>query len=695
LINPELINLGFVNPELINPELINPELINPELINPELINPELINPELINSTVAAGEGTTWEDYTYIVQNTGNVTTSFNADIEIAGPAVDSQIIAWTLYITQTARNCDILPQVERRVLAVVNNPDDSEFGSDSLEKATISEPFNGEVSAIATPGQLLFFTRRVFGDPETLASVTPVGFTASAQSANCSQTDRPPGNTDPYFCQLSLEDERERIVIESDIEPPEFDGLNNGDVIPVDPVTATQFDQNGGIGGACVQIANNYVTASDNGASVQVTCSDKLGAQICSSPQQPGTQSIPASLPGQIGAPITCTASDLADPPNVATVNLFFDVRDTTDPFFTSFPDSPVEINADATGFGTLVLPVPIEVADQFGIDPDPQFDCTVQPGASLPVGATPVSCTVTDSSGNSFTDGYDVNVIDVTPPEFINIPLPDIQINTTTAGGVSVSYDIPDAQDSGGGTPTVSCTPPPGTVFQLGSTTVTCTADDGRGNTASASFDVVVLDGAAPIISVPTGGIDVELQSPAGSVVDYIDQVSVTDNVDPSPALSCTPASGSLFPPKTTTVNCTATDSSNNSSSASFEVRVGYFGGFGITPTKLRSKAGSSNPLTWGWKDSLGNTIDTSGDTQMLEIYEAGQGACGTGRRVLSMAGDPGSSGFRVKSDNAWEYNWQSDDGAGNPLDRGSYCARVTSELTGQSLESPKIGLR
>ena len=58
-------------------------------------------------------------------------------------------------------------------------------------------------------------------------------------------------------------------------------------------------------------------------------------------------------------------------------------------------------------------------------------------------------------------------------------------------------------------------------------------------------------------------------------------------------------------------------------------------------------------------------------------------------------MAGDPGSSGFRVKSDNAWEYNWQSDDGAGNPLDRGSYCARVTSELTGQSLESPTIRLQ
>ncbi len=92
--------------------------------------PGLIIPELINSAIGEtdenGDGVTWTDYTYIVRNTGNVTTSFNADITIDGIAaddVDSQLIAWTLYITPTSRDCALKPQIERRVLAVVNNPD--------------------------------------------------------------------------------------------------------------------------------------------------------------------------------------------------------------------------------------------------------------------------------------------------------------------------------------------------------------------------------------------------------------------------------------------------------------------------------------------------------------------------------------------------------------------------------------------
>ena len=50
---------------------------------------------------------------------------------------------------------------------------------------------------------------------------------------------------------------------------------------------------------------------------------------------------------------------------------------------------------------------------------------------------------------------------------------------------------------------------------------------------------------------------------------------MSATDAVDPSPSVSCNPASGSFFLIRTTTVKCTATDATGNASNGSFNVTV------------------------------------------------------------------------------------------------------------------------
>lgn len=759
LINPELINLGFANPELINPELINPELINPELINPELINPELINPELINSSL--DDGVTWTDYTFAIRNTGNVTTALDADVTLAGPAagdVDSQLIAWTLYITPTSRDCEFLPQVERRVLATVNNPDDS------LDVASIDNPFAGGISALAVPGQIIFFTRRVFGTTEELNNIAVSGFTSASQAANCSQTDRPPGNTDPYFCQLTLAEERELILL--DTQPPVFGGgLMDGDVIPAPPIEADRA------GGACVDLpGSGLVTAEDNGIPVSVVCTDSLGASICTT-SEPG-QSIPVvTLANPSPAPVNCSAVDEFG--NVASVDIFVEVLDTAAPEFTSFPTSPVNIDASPIdGTAAPDFEAGVAVADPAGVDPSPVLTCMASTGQMngdpLPAGSNTIDCSVTDAAGNLAERSYVLQVNDVTPPvitllgadpqtievgspyielgadvddnvgvpgglvidssgvmaaipgsydviytaadgagnittlsrtvivtdsiapEFVDIPLPDVSVEAAGTSGAVVSFTLPDASDVGDADVTVSCVPPSGSTFAVGDTTVTCTATDDSGNSASASFIVTVADTTAPSISVPSSGIDADLQSAAGANVDYAAQVAVVDDVDPSPTLDCSPASGSLFAPGTTSVSCTATDDAGNSASASFDVRVGYGGGFGITPAKLNVKAGSSNPLVWGWQDSAGNGVDSSGDAQLLEIRE-----CTSGTVVLSMAGDPGSSGFRYKSGDSWQFNWQSDDGAGSPLPKGQYCAFVTSSITGQQLSSPPIRVR
>jgi len=60
---------------------------------------------------------------------------------------------------------------------------------------------------------------------------------------------------------------------------------------------------------------------------------------------------------------------------------------------------------------------------------------------------------------------------------------------------------------------------------------------------------------------------VTIETIDPAGSVFSYT--VTVTDDIDPNPTVTCSPESGSLFPVGTTEIDCTATDASGNSVTA------------------------------------------------------------------------------------------------------------------------------
>jgi hypothetical protein len=93
-----------------------------------------------------------------------------------------------------------------------------------------------------------------------------------------------------------------------------------------------------------------------------------------------------------------------------------------------------------------------------------------------------------------------------------------------------------------------------------------------GATNTAEV-FSLALNDIRPPAITTPA---DITLNAPApdgGALVNYA--VTVVDNVDDNPQLTCDPPSGSTFPIGVTTVRCTATDSSGNTSAASFTVTV------------------------------------------------------------------------------------------------------------------------
>jgi hypothetical protein len=83
----------------------------------------------------------------------------------------------------------------------------------------------------------------------------------------------------------------------------------------------------------------------------------------------------------------------------------------------------------------------------------------------------------------------------DTTPPA-IAVPSAEVTVEATGAAGATVSYaslvSITDA--SGLYAPATSCSPASGSLFPLGTTTVTCQATDLAGNSASRSFTVQVL---------------------------------------------------------------------------------------------------------------------------------------------------------------------------------------------------------
>jgi hypothetical protein len=149
----------------------------------------------------------------------------------------------------------------------------------------------------------------------------------------------------------------------------------------------------------------------------------------------------------------------------------------------------------------------------------------------------------------------------------------PPVTVEATAAYGAVATYSPPAATD-GDGDATVNCTPASGSVFPLGTTTVTCTAtdDDDTASPVKTSFPLTVRDTTPPALQLPSP-ITREATSAAGAVVAF--PVVVSDLVDGSMAPQCVPASSSTFPLGTTTVTCTATDRAGNTARGSFPVTV------------------------------------------------------------------------------------------------------------------------
>jgi hypothetical protein len=179
----------------------------------------------------------------------------------------------------------------------------------------------------------------------------------------------------------------------------------------------------------------------------------------------------------------------LTIPPPVTDLELILNCSgDTTAPTVTV----PADITAEATGAGGAVVDFASQVSAS---DPDDQagpVNCQPASGSTFPLGQTTVTCSSTDTNGNTGSAQFNVTVQDTTAP---NLTLPPTQnANATSPAGAAVTFSpAPSATDAVDGSVPVVCTPTSGSTFPNGDTVVHCHATDAHSNTANGQFTVHV----------------------------------------------------------------------------------------------------------------------------------------------------------------------------------------------------------
>jgi hypothetical protein len=195
----------------------------------------------------------------------------------------------------------------------------------------------------------------------------------------------------------------------------------------------------------------------------------------------------PVQSPVDVPTTVSCSASNAAGQTTTKTFSIH--VVDSTPPTLCPLPNIQVGTSGLAGAFVSFgpCGSVASDIVD--GTDP---VICDHQSGSFFPVGKTVVSCSATDARGNpSPSSQFTVTVGDTTPP-VLTLPA-DITVTATSRLGARVSY-VATATDNVDPHPTVSCAPPSGAQFPIGSTTVSCTARDASGNQSQGSFHVRVV---------------------------------------------------------------------------------------------------------------------------------------------------------------------------------------------------------
>ena len=213
--------------------------------------------------------------------------------------------------------------------------------------------------------------------------------------------------------------------------------------------------------------------------------------------------------------------------------------------------------------------------------------NCTASPiitqspasGMVLGLGTTTITLTATDGSGNTATCTVNQTVVDNTAPTItVCASAPsNIPANGSCTGTAPDLTGSVTATDNCTFNPLITQSPASGATLGLGTTTITLTATDGSGNTATCTVNQTVVDNTAPTITVCAS---TPSNIPAnnlcqGTAPNLTGQVTATDNCTSSPTITQSPTAGAALGLGTTTITLTATDGSGNTSTCTVNQTV------------------------------------------------------------------------------------------------------------------------
>src|SRR5205814_1383667 len=305
------------------------------------------------------------------------------------------------------------------------------------------------------------------------------------------------------------------------------------------------------------------------GVTVSDSCSGTNGITLVQSPAA-------GTLVGLGTNTITVTATDEAG--NSATCTTTFTVTDTTVP--TMSCPAPASASAD----GTCQAAVPNVLSGVTASD-----NCSGTNGITLVqspaagtlvgLGTNTITVTATDAAGNSATCTTTFTVRDTSVPT-VNCPAP-----TSASAVAGCQASVPNvlggvtANDNCSGTNgiTLSQSPAAGTLVGLGAHTITVTATDAAGNSATCTTTFTVMDSTVPSVSCPastSASTDGSCQAAVPNVLGGVtasDSCSGTNGI----TLSQSPAAGTLVGPGAHTITVTATDEAGNSATCTTSFTV------------------------------------------------------------------------------------------------------------------------
>jgi hypothetical protein len=260
---------------------------------------------------------------------------------------------------------------------------------------------------------------------------------------------------------------------------------------------------------------------------------------------------------------VQVSATDAAG--NAGTCSFTVTVRDTTPPAITC----PMSATAEAMSpLGAHVSYAAATASD--AVTSAPALAYSQTSASEFPLGMTTVIATATDAAGNTSMCSFAVAVVDTTAPA-LACPA-DVSVEASSAQGARVGYAAAIVTEAATVAPMITYSQASGTVFPLGSTTVTVGAVDGSGNSGSCTFKVTVADTTAAAITCPAP-FTVEASSAAGAAVDFT--VAASDVVSTTPTLTYSMAPKSTFPIGATAVSATAIDAAGNSSTCKTTITV------------------------------------------------------------------------------------------------------------------------